>query len=430
MKSINNIRKNILPYIFFSAFTGLLTGAVIFAFKYVSAFVISVSYKCYSFVREKPQYLPVIMLGAVILALFLTFLLRFEPDAKGGGIPTSIAALRGLISFNWLKNLITVFIAANITYLCGLPLGNEGPSVQMGTALGKGSVSLFKNRFSALDKDIMTGGASAGFAAATLSPLTGILFALEEAHKRFSPLIFIASATSVISSVTTVRVLSRLAGVSPTLFEFDISAKLPTRFIWVPVLIGLVCGICAVIFSLLHSAVNKLLNDKLSSVPLFFKIAIIFTLMTVAGFFSEPLLGSGHSLIEALLHESGAIYILLIYLLIRAFFLLFANNAGITGGLFLPRLTFGALIGAVIGTALISFNLVGEVYYPIIVIIGITSFMSASSGTPVMAAVFGIEALCGFSNVITILVGVIVSFIVTKISEIKSFTDTVVDAKK
>ncbi len=429
-RNIVYIRKNVLPCVLFSVFAGLLTGAVIFAFKYISAIVISVSEKCYAFVRQRPEYLPLIIVGAAALALLLTLLLRFEPNAKGGGIPTSIAAVRGLISFNWLKNLVAVFLAANVTYLCGLPLGNEGPSVQIGTAIGKGSVVVCGRRFDSVEKYIMTSGACAGFAAATLSPLTGILFAFEEAHKKFSSLIFIASATSVVSSVTTVRVLSRISNVAPTLFQFSAFKKLPTSFIWVPLLIGLFCGLCAVVFTRLHSAVNKLLNNKLSNVPMFVKIGVIFVLMSIVGFFSGKVTGSGHSMIETLVHKSGAIYILFIYLGLRAFFLLFANNAGITGGLFLPRLTFGALIGAIIGTALISCNFIGESYYSIIVIIGITSFMSASSRTPIMAVAFGVEALCGLSNIIAILVGAATSFIVTELVGTKSFTDTVVDTKK
>ncbi len=429
MKDMSSTRKTVLQSIIISAVTGLFTGAVIFAFKYVSAGVISVSRQCYSFVRENPQYLPLLLVGAFVLALALTFLLKFEPNAKGGGIPTSIAALRGLISFNWLKNLITVFIAANVTYLCGFPLGNEGPSVQMGTAIGKGSAKLFGKRIPSGDKLVMTSGACAGFAAATLSPLTGILFAFEEAHKRFSPLIFTASATSVISSVTLVRVLSRLAGVSPALFEFDIKTQLPTRLIWIAVVIGIFCGLCAVLFTKCHSVVNRLLNNKLSNVPTFIKIGVIFVLSALAGFFIDELTGSGHSLIESLLHKSGVIYILFLYLVLRAFFLIFGNNAGVTGGLFLPRLTFGALIGAIIGTALISFGLVDIKYYPVIVIIGIASFIGASSKIPIMAVAFSIEALCGFSNIIAILVGVLISFAITEIAETKSFIDAVVDTK-
>ena len=138
MKNIRlNYIKNILtPCILLSCVTGILTGIVIFLFEISADWVIKLSNEIYSAVRLNPIYLPLLLGGALILGLISVCTVKLLGIAKGGGIPTSIAALRGLISFNWLKNLITVFIAANVTYLCGFPLGNEGPSDQMGTAIG------------------------------------------------------------------------------------------------------------------------------------------------------------------------------------------------------------------------------------------------------------------------------------------------------
>ena len=47
----------------------------------------------------------------------------------------------------------TVFIlpfSALLTFLCGIPLGTEGPAVQMGTAVGKGTVRIFAKKQLAL----------------------------------------------------------------------------------------------------------------------------------------------------------------------------------------------------------------------------------------------------------------------------------------
>ena len=77
-----------------------------------------------------------------------------------------------------------MIVNSYIAFFTGLPLGNEGPSVLIGTALGRGTNNLF-NRTPAWDRYVMTGGAAAGFAVATGAPATGIIFALEEVHKRF-----------------------------------------------------------------------------------------------------------------------------------------------------------------------------------------------------------------------------------------------------
>ena len=191
--------KNILiPCLVFSTASGAGTGLLIFLFKWAASAVIGLSSTVYDTVHEHPAYLPLLLLGALVLGLTAAFVLRKVPDCRGGGIPTSIAILRGLTTFHWLKSIVFVFGSAMLTYLCGVPLGNEGPSVQMGTAVGRGIV----RKHPAWNRYIMTGGACAGFAAATGSPLTGILFAFEEAHRRFTPMIVLTSATAVIAGST------------------------------------------------------------------------------------------------------------------------------------------------------------------------------------------------------------------------------------
>ena len=69
-----------------------------------------------------------------------------------------------------------------LSFLMGVPLGNEGPSVQIGTAVGRGTTRIALRKRFAWDRYSMTGGACAGFAVATGAPISGILFAVEEAH--------------------------------------------------------------------------------------------------------------------------------------------------------------------------------------------------------------------------------------------------------
>ena len=180
--------KNILfPCLFFSVITGMLTGGIIFLFKLSAAYVIELSGRIYSFVRANPIYLPLLLLGAVVIAFVVAAILKFSPNTRGGGIPTTIALLRGLITFKWAKSLFMLFASAMLTYLGGVPLGNEGPSVQMGTAVGQGTVRIFAKNNQAWDRYIMTGGACSGFAVATGASVSGMLFAIEEAHQKISP---------------------------------------------------------------------------------------------------------------------------------------------------------------------------------------------------------------------------------------------------
>lgn len=85
------------------------------------------------------------MIAAALFAVAFLYSKCYQryPNLQGGGIPTSIGILRGLISFDWLKNLIGTFSLSLLSFFIGVPLGNEGPSVQIGTAIGNAGTKLF-----------------------------------------------------------------------------------------------------------------------------------------------------------------------------------------------------------------------------------------------------------------------------------------------
>ena len=77
----------------------------------------------------------------------------------------------------------------------------------------------------------------------------------------------------------------------------------------------------------------------------------------------------------------------------------------------------------------IALGVVGEEHYVLLVVMGMTSFLGASSRIPVTACVFGIEALAGINNVLFIMIAVASAFICVEISGLDDFTDTVIKAK-
>lgn len=422
--------KNILiPCLLFSVITGAATGALIFFFKAVSSKIISLSGEIYSFVREKPFFLPCLLLGAALLGLLASFILKKSRNCRGGGIPTSVALLRGLIPFNWLHSIFHLFASTILTFFCGVPLGSEGPSVQMGTAVGRGTVRIFAKKNQAWDRYIMTGGACAGFASATGAPLSGIFFAFEEAHRRFSPMIFMTASVAVISSTYVSQLLCSLTDTPFALFNFTVDAVLPISLMWTPLLVGIVCGVAAIFFTKVYRITGTFMGKHLSKLPLMLKIPLVFLSVALCGFFCSELLGSGHDIVETLIHGHGVWYMLILYFCVRGILLMIANHAGVTGGLFVPTLAFGAIVGALCGNALVSLNLLSETYYPIMVVTGMVSFLSASSRTPITAVTFAIEALCGLTNILPIAIGVTFAFLVIETSGTVAFNESVIESK-
>lgn len=428
-RSLIYARRVILPTLLLSALAGILTGAVIFLFKLASSYVISLSGDIYSSVRADPVCIILLLIGAAAIGAVMCAILHFIPDARGGGIPTAIATLRGHTVFTSLMSVPAVFLSSLLTFLLGVPLGTEGPSVQMGTLIGWWVSKLFSKKAPAWERYVMTGGASAGFAAATGAPLTGIIFAFEEAHLRFSPMIFFFASISTAFGMGTVQIFSHIAGISPNLFELGTYAAMPIRHIWIPAAVGIICGIYAVVFTRGYRGVERFMNKKLSALPFIVKVIVICVIVAACGFFSAELIGTGHSIVEEIIHGDGVWYVLLIIMCVRVILLLFANVTGITGGLFVPSLAFGAIIGGLCAKLLCYVGVMESEYYVAVVIVGIAAFLSASSRTPLMAIAFAIEALGAFNNALPVVVGVMLAFVVVETSRVESFTDTVIEKK-
>lgn len=425
----NYIRKILSPCVVLSAIAGAATGILISLFKFCSSWVISYSADIYAFVRLNVKYLPLLLFGAAFIGGICALVLKFAPNCKGGGIPTAVAELRGFIKFSWVKNIFILFPSAMLTYIGGVPLGNEGPSVQMGTAVGRGTVKIFSKKNPAWDRYIMTGGACAGFAAATGAPLTGILFAIEEAHRRFSPLLFIAAATAVCTGSAVGQICCKILGIDFAFLDISINTVLSISYIWLPIVIGLVCGGCAVLFTKFYYIIKNFLDNTLKSVSFSIKVILIFVLTAIIGFMLDDCISSGHSLIHELMGGNGIPYMLIIVLLIRAVLLLLTNNVGVTGGLFVPTLTFGAIIGAVLAWCFEKMGVIDTNYHSLMIVIGMVSFLGAASRTPLTAISFAIEAMCGMSNIIFVVIGVTVSFLVIETLGVTAFNDTVIESK-
>src|SRR5437899_3656424 len=140
------------------------------------------------------------LLVPVVGSLGMGFLLyRFFPDARGSGVPQTKAALfarGGRIS---LGTVFGKFFCTSATLARGIPLGREGPSVQVGAGIASVLRRFLELRPEKV-KALLPVGAAAAIAAAFNTPLAAVLFALEEIvgdlHAPVLGSVVLASATS------------------------------------------------------------------------------------------------------------------------------------------------------------------------------------------------------------------------------------------
>ncbi len=425
------IKNLLMPCLTFSIITGILSTLLITLFQWSAEQIIHISVKIYHAVQTNPQWLPCVLLGAAVIGFVSSVILSVSESCRGGGIPTSIAAIQGIVSFRWLTSILLLPFSALLSFLCGIPLGTEGPSVQMGTGVGDGVIQLFgRKKYKGWRRYIMTGGASAGFSLVTGAPITSILFSMEELHKRFSPLLFSVASISVISSQIASRILAHFGFASVGLFHIDEIEAIPVSLFFIPLIIGVLCGGCSILFSKIYHKIDKLIRVKLAGISVKIKFPIIFVGTVLIGLLISEILGTGHSLIENIFERKIVWYILIIVFLVRLILMMIANTAGVTGGIFLPTLAFGAIIGCLCSEAFVWLGGIDNEYYVLFVILGLTSFLGAVSRIPMTACVFAIEALSGANNILPIIISTTAAFLIVEVSGTKDFTDTVVEIKE
>ncbi len=305
----------LIPSFVFGSVTGIATAAVICLYKLCAMYVIQWSVQGYDVLRGAPWWLALVFPVLLFIAWLFARTYRKYPNLSGGGIPTSIGVLRGILPLHAMRNLFGVFAMSLTTFLVGVPLGTEGPAVQMGTAVGKGCVRSFsKKKHWAWERYSMTGGACAGFSAATGAPISGILFAVEEAHQRISPMLLIVSATSVMFAEMTSKLLSSFLPIHTTLFPKMQLVTLTPRDVWLPLVIGVAIGLFAVAFLKYYRVIRglvKRLTEKISPTYLIF---FVFVLTVLFGLCSDSFVSTGHELILSLFDGGEVIWLLLLIL--------------------------------------------------------------------------------------------------------------------
>ena len=427
MKKIKeNFVNLICPAFTFGAITGMITAAIVLLYKLIAKHLISFSQSAYGFLREKLYFIPLILLAFWGVAWVFSYVYKKHPRVRGGGIPSSIALLRNIVTFKWLRTLIGVFFMSLTSFLIGVPLGQEGPSVLMGTAVGKGSVNLISRKRSAWSGYAMTGGACAGFAVATGASASGVLFAIEEAHQKISPMILIFATISVLFAQIVSHVFSPLLGLSVALFPNMNVVSLSVKDVWIPLVLGVVVGLFAVVFLKYYHVISGFFTVKLKKVPHHVKIFVVFVLTLAFGLVSFSFVSTGHELFPILQDENVAIYGLIVLLLVRMSLTLCANANKLTGGVFIPFIMLGAILAAIVGRCVESvFNLDG--YYTAILALGMAACISSMMKMPLTAIIFSLEALGLVNNILYVVIVVAVSYITTEIFGVKGINDSIIN---
>jgi CIC family chloride channel protein len=268
---------------------------------------------------------------------------RFAPETAGSGIPHIKSVLHRLRGMRWRRVLLVKYASGTLGLGAGLALGREGPTVQMGGAIGQ-MVSRWLSSRARERHALVAAGAGAGLAAAFNAPLAGVIFVLEELRRDFAPG---ALTAAFIASVSADVVARLLLGQQPV-FRVAGSAVPPLVDLPLFLVLGVVAGLLGVLFN--RSLLASLrLFDRTSRWPAGLPAALVGIGIGVTGWFAPELLGGGGRLVETTLTAKWALAPLLGFLLMRFAATMFSYGTGTAGGIFAPLLVIGAQAGLLIG---------------------------------------------------------------------------------
>lgn len=393
---------------------GFFSGLVVVAFRFALQQAESLRIQVYSLLPGINGFFVLAWFAFLLLIAYaLNLIVTLEPMSAGSGIPQVKGAIMGALKVHWGRILAGKLVGGTLAIGAGLSLGREGPSVQMGAVIGQG-LSRFLGRTRMEERYLMTSGASAGLAAAFNAPLAGVVFALEELHKNFSSTIVLPA----IAAALTADVVSQYFFCDGSIFQFLGLPTLPVRYYGMVILLGIGAGAAATAF---NRGILKTLDwyERQRWLTHTKKIAFPLMLAGVIGFLLPDILGGGNDLVNRLADAPPSLTFLCILLIAKFLFTLISYGSGVPGGIFLPLLVLGALIGGIFGDVAIQTGWLEPAYRANIVILSMAAYFSAVVKSPVTGSILIMEMTASFNHMLPLIIASISAYMMADLAKTK-----------
>ena len=435
--------QNFIELILVGSVTGVFAGAVVTLYNICSKFGEEFSRDAYAVIRANPAFIPLLFLVLILGAFLLTAAVYFVPMARGSGLPQVEGATRGILRFSWFRDGAVMFAASLLSIFLGLSAGSEGPSLHIGAASGEGVANLLK-RNEMIRRYQVTGGACAGLAVAFNAPLTGVAFAFEEAHKRFTPEVFICAFSSVIFALVTRSILYGAFGLTAESFfqNFVFPTEMATGWFYLFLAASaIVCGVVGVLFYkwvlFLHDKFEKMQAKPF--VKVLIRIGVVVLLGGVLSLITVNVMGGGKELILAFGTQGGTqpiavesvfglpIVATLILVCVFKFIIMGANmGAGVPCGAFIPMLAVGACIGAMLNMLWVELGMDPK-YCDLLVMVCMSAFFTAIVKAPITGVVMVCELTWSFAYLLPVVIGVAIGYVIGDIARTDSIYEELLE---
>ena len=334
-------------------------------------------------------------------------LFRYFPEARGSGVPQTKAALFAREGRITLGTVVGKFFCTSATLASGIPLGREGPAVQVGAGLASvlgRKLGLRPEKVKAL----LPVGAAAAVAAAFNTPLAAVLFALEEVvGDLHAPVL----GSVVLASATSWAMLRLLLGNDPLFQVPQYQLVSPLEFVVYAVL-GVAGGLVSVVFTKLLLAMReRFLRFPRNTV--WFQPLAGGLMVGLMGWFVPQVLGVGYKHVGDALNGGMAVRLMVLLLILKLLAVTTSYASGNAGGIFGPSLFIGAMLGGIVGNVahglLPAYVATPGVY----ALVGMGTAFAGIVRAPMTSVVMIFEITRDYAVIVPLMISNLVSFFIS-----------------
>jgi CIC family chloride channel protein len=357
-------------------------------------------------------------LGAIAAVLVVR---RIFPLARGSGVNQTKIAIYSSDGYVSSSTIAGKFLACSLSIGSGNSLGPEDPSLQMGA----GVASLLGRVFHLGRTNmrlIAPVGAAAGIAAAFNTPISGVLFVMEEVLADWSANAVGSIVLAAISAVVTTRAF---LGNEP-LFRIPAFTVNGATELLIYAAIGIAGGLLAPVFmwliELLKANIEELPDWRFYILP---PAAGFFT--GVVGLWFPEVMGAGYDAINSALHGQFVWQVLIYLAFMKLLVTLFSFAADTPGGMFAPALFVGGMLGGGLGGVAHHYFFLPGQSTESYMLVGMGTFFAGVFRVPITSIFMVFELSASYTIILPVMVANTIAYLLSRTLHPKPFFKMLAD---
>ena len=375
-----------LKFISFYSFIGLIVGLIVGLYQLGMGFVVKgATY----LIKSNLLILNIVFFVLVILLSFVNyFIIKFDKDIDGNGIVQLTKRLKNKEKVYKKAGIMTIILNSYVSSFCLMPLGAEAPSLVLASRIGDLGLQIFKIEDREETNQVCLG---AGFGCAFLSPLAGLTYMLE--HDKTINLKQLFKGFLVIGfSFLVTFFINKHHLLNFTTPNFDYNCE----YIYILLIVGIISVLFAYLFNILTFYIKNLFNKYKDNFIVKYRGFLLFIISGILAFFFINFMGNGLNSIGFIYGVSSLVVVSLIFLF-RFFMTLVYGLGKVSGGLVVPTLVIGGLIGYFICLLLSKIGLFDLYYVSLYVVVSMCLFFSLIFNMPYTGAMLFVSTIL-YSN--------------------------------